>query len=137
MTFAPRCLAIWIAALPTPLLPPCTNSHSPALRLPSVNKPNHAVRKYGGNCRCLGRGDSVGDGPDFGSFRNSVFRVTTETRISNDTLADSIFVNAGAELFNYAGKFATRNERECIARKYGKYLCVDQGLPGSETPLRL
>ena len=70
--------------------------------------------KYGGSCRRLGRGDSVGNGPDFGSLGDGVFGVATETRIRNDTLACLVLVDASAQLFDCAGEFATRNKRERI-----------------------
>ena len=55
-----------------------------------------------GCCRRLGGGDSVGNGPDFGSLGDGVLRVTAKTRIRNDTLAYLVFVDASAELFDCA-----------------------------------
>src|SRR5262249_3846312 len=56
----------------------------------------------GSRC-CLGESTPFGDGPDFGSLGEGVLGITAETRIGNDTLPNSIFVDAGAQFFNRAG----------------------------------
>ena len=54
-TRAPQCAAIWIAAMPTPLAPACTSTHSSGCTLAVATRPYHAVRKTTG----IGRGHVV------------------------------------------------------------------------------
>src|SRR5262249_3503554 len=71
-------------------------------------------KEYRGSCRCLGESNPFRDGTNFGSLGDGIFGVSAETRIGNDTLPGSVFVDAGTKFFNCASEFTTRNERECI-----------------------
>src|SRR5262249_22098217 len=70
--------------------------------------------EYRGSRRCLGESNPFGDGPDFGSLGDGIFGVTAETRIGNNALPGSVFVDPGTQSFNCASEFTTRNERERI-----------------------